>query len=403
MKNIVFRDDSFAFETLRLLSETAYGMADIGEVLTTAEKITEGDNNSWCKEWTVTAKRLHTTADDYLKNGHPVSARKTYLRAYNYYRSAEFYLHGNPNDPRINELSEASFACFEKVMELNDPVIKAVKIPYEGTTLPGHYYKCQKALSPSPVLILMTGFDGTKEELYGMAMAALEHGMNCLVFEGPGQGEALRRQNLYFRYDYESVVTPVVDFVLSLDGIDPDKIVLMGVSLGGYLAPRAAAYEHRLAACVANGGVYSFSDTLKNLLPDSHFLDMASTAPDKLNQSFDQMLKTNPTLKWGFEHGMFVFGANTPAQFILKIKDFTMEGVAEKIQCPTLIVDTEEDKLMPGQARPLYDALTCEKSFMLFSSEEGAGEHGQCGAKLLANERILSWIDERLLTSASDR
>lgn len=403
MKNVIFKDDSFAFETLRLLSETAYGMADIGEVLTTAEKITEGDDDSWCKEWAWTAKRLHAAADDYFKNGHPVSAKKTYLRAYNYYRSAEFYLHGNPNDPRITELSEASFACFAKVMELNDPVIEAVKIPYEGTTLPGHYYKCQKALKPSPVLILMTGFDGTKEELYGMAMAALEHGMNCLVFEGPGQGEALHRQHLYFRYDYEAVVTPVVDFVLSLDGVAPGKIVLMGVSLGGYLAPRAAAYEHRLAACVANGGVYSFSDTLKNLLPDSRFFDMASTAPDKLNQSFDKMVKTNPTLKWGFEHGMFVFGVDTPAQFLLKIKDFSMEGVAEKIQCPTLIVDAEEDKMMSGQAKPLYDALTCEKSFMLFTSEEGAGEHGQCGAKLLANERILSWIDERLLNSASSK
>jgi hypothetical protein len=162
MKNVIFKNDSFAFETLRLLSETAYGMADIAEVLTTAEKITEGDDDSWCREWTGTAKRLHAAADDYGKNGHRVSAKKTYLRAYNYYRSAEFYLHGNPNDPRITELTEASFACFAKVMELNDPAIEAVKIPYEGTTLPGHYYKCQKALEPRPVLILMTGFDGTK-------------------------------------------------------------------------------------------------------------------------------------------------------------------------------------------------------------------------------------------------
>ncbi|MFL0198158.1 alpha/beta hydrolase family protein [Clostridium sp. WILCCON 0269] len=130
---------------------------------------------------------------------------------------------------------------------MNAPVIESVKIPYEGTTLPGHYYKCQKTLKPNPVLSLMTGFDGTKEELYGTAMAALEHGMNCLVFDGPGQGEALHRQHLYFRYDYEAVVTPIVNFVLSLDSVDPDKIVLMGVSLGGYLAPRAAAYEHRLA------------------------------------------------------------------------------------------------------------------------------------------------------------
>jgi esterase/lipase len=397
MKNVIFKNDQYNFETLRLLSAVTCGMADVGEVLTTAEKITEGDGNSWCKEWTGTARRLHAAADDYAKNGHPVSARKTYLRAYNYYRSAEFFLHGNQNDPRITELTEASFACFAKVMELSDPVIEAVKIPYEGTTLPGHYYKCPKALKPSPVLILMTGYDGTKEELYGMAMAALEHGMNCLVFEGPGQGEALHRQHLYFRYDYEAVVTPAVDFVLSLEGVDPSKIVLMGESLGGYLAPRAAAYEHRLAACVANGGIYSFADSIKNLLPDRRLFDMASSDPDKFNQGFAKIAEINPTVKWGCENGMFVFGVDTPAQFILKVKDFSLEGVAEKIQCPTLIVDAEEDKMMPGQAKPLYDALTCEKSFMLFTSEEGAGEHCECGAKLLSNERILAWIDEQLL------
>lgn len=388
MKNVTFKDDQFDSQTFRLLSAASCGMADIGEVLTTAEKITEGDYDSWCREWAGTAKRLHAVADDYLKNGHPVSAKKTYLRACNYYRSAEFFLHGNPKDLRINELYEASLTCFAKVMELNDPVIEPVKIPYEGTTLPGHYYKCKKALKPSPVLILMTGFDGTKEELYGTAMAALEHGMNCLVFEGPGQGEALHRQQLYFRYDYESVVTPVVDFALSLDGVDPGKIVLMGVSLGGYLAPRAAAYEHRLAACVANDGVYSMALAFNP--------DMVSADPDKFNQNFEKMGKANPSLKWGCENGMYVFGVDTPAQVILKLKDFTMEDVAEKIQCPTLILEAEEDKISEGQAKLLYDALTCEKSFMLFTSEEGAGKHCEAGAKLLSNERIFTWIDERL-------
>lgn len=395
MKNVIFKDDQFASQTLRLLGVATFGMADIGEVLTTAEKVTEGDYDSWCKEWTGTAKRLHAVADDYYKNRHPVSAKKTYLRAYNYYRTAEFFLHGNPNDPRITQLYEASLACFARVMELNDPVIESVKIPYEGTTLPGHYYKCQKALKPSPVLILMTGFDGTKEELYGMAMAALEHGMNCLVFEGPGQGEALHRQHLYFRYDYEAVVTPVVDFVLSLDGVDPGKIVLMGESLGGFLAPRAAAYEHRLTACVANNGVYSLALAFNP--------DMVSADPDKFNQNFDKMAKANPSLKWGCENGMYVFGVDTPAQVILKMKDFTMEGVVEKIQCPTLITDAEDDKISEGQAKLLYDALTCEKSYMLFTSEEGAGKHCESGAKILSDERIFSWIDERLLNSASGK
>lgn len=109
--------------------------------------------------------------------------------------------------------------------------------------------------------------DGTAEELYfEIAAAALHRGYHVLAFEGPGQGEALREQNLYFRHDWEKVVTPVVDYLVSRVEVDPARIALIGYSFGGYLAPRAAAFEQRLAACVANGGIYSFFDgaVLKN-------------------------------------------------------------------------------------------------------------------------------------------
>ncbi|WP_254306684.1 S9 family peptidase [Clostridium sp. 001] len=95
-------------------------------------------------------------------------------------------------------------------------------------------------------------------EFYGIAMSALERGMNFFTFEGPGQGEAVRKQHLFFRYDYEKVVTPVIDYLISRKEIDPNRIVLMGKSFGEYLVPRAAACEKRIAACIANGGVYDF-------------------------------------------------------------------------------------------------------------------------------------------------
>ncbi|MEY8763818.1 MULTISPECIES: alpha/beta hydrolase family protein [Clostridium] len=393
MKNLLFKNSQFEFETLRLFSAATSGMADIGEIITTSERIVDGDYNSWYQEWMKTAQRLHGIAHDYAVKGHFVSARKTYLRTYNYYRSAEFFLHENRNDPRALKLTDLGLSCFNQVMKYNQPIIEKVKIPYEGTTLPGHYYKCEETSEPRPVLILMTGYDGTKEEFYGLAMAALEHGMNCLAFEGPGQGEALRHQHLYFRYDYEKVVTPVVNFVLTLDGINPHKIVLWGQSLGGYLAPRAAAFEHRLAICVANGGIYNFLNALPNW---KKFLDLALNNPNQCDQLQEEVEKTNPMFKWGIQNGMFVFGVDTLSKLVLKMKDFNMESTASKIQCPTLVVDGEEEHMFMGQAKQLYKALTCPKRFMLFTSEEGAGLHGQCGAKLLGNERILSWIDECL-------
>lgn len=130
---------------------------------------------------------------------------------------------------------------------------------------------------------------------------------------------------------------------------------------------------------------------------------MVRADPDKFNENFEKIAKANPSLKWACENGMYVFGVDTPTEVILKLKDFSMEGVAEKIQCPTLILEAEEDKISVGQAKRLYDALTCEKTFMLFTSEEGAGKHCEAGAKLLSNERILSWVDEQLLNSASGK
>ncbi|SMC28214.1 Alpha/beta hydrolase family protein [Clostridium acidisoli DSM 12555] len=398
MNNLIFEDDQFASKLLGLLGDTAFKAADIGEVVSTAQKIKEGNYQSWCKEWTKTANSLQKVAENSYSDGHLISAKKAYLRASNYYRIAEFYLHENPDDPKIDELYNASIDCFSHVMKLNKPLIEEVKIPYGNTTLPGHFYKLEDSEEPKPVLIAMTGFDGTKEAFYGMAMDALEHGMHCITFEGPGQGEALHKQKLFFRHDYEKVITPVVDYLLTRKEVDSKKIVLWGQSLGGYLAPRAAAFEHRLAGCIANGGVYDFLGGFTSIfnIPREEFLNFAFSDSEKFNKAVKEKMELNSKAKWSFSHGMYVFGVNTPAEFILKVGDFYMKGLAEKIQCSTLIVDSENDKLLGDQARQLYEELTCYKDFILFTAEEGAESHCQAGAKLIANERIFSWIEKIL-------
>lgn len=394
--NILFKDDQFDFQVLRLLGETAYCAADIGEVVTTCRRIKDGDYNSWCDEWTKTAERLHRTGNDAFSEGHFISARKAYLRASNYYRTAEFFLHENPDPEKIAKLYDSSTACFSKVMKLNNPVIKSVRIPYEGTTLPAHYYQLNDNNEQKPVLILLTGFDGTKEEFYGLAMTALEHGMNCLAIEGPGQGETVKKQNLYFRPDYEAVVTPTIDYILENESIDPKKIVLWGESFGGYLAPRAAAFEHRIAACIASSGIYDFLEGgIKGMdFTREQILALAEKSPEILNEKLYAVAKKSPEFRWKISQGMYVFGCSTPAEFVRASGEYCMKGIAENIKCPTLIVDTDEDGLIDSQAKPLYDALICQKDYMLFTGKEGAGAHCQCGAKLIGNERIFSWIED---------
>ena len=403
-QTIVFSDPELEFQLIRALGDTAYGGADIGECLSTAERITEGDVNSWYEEWYATAERIRGAAEDSLAAGHTVSAREAYLRAATYYAMAEFYLHGDPSDPRIKESSAKGRDCFARAAELSETPIEAVSIPYGDTTLPGYFYSVDDSGVPRPTLILQTGFDGTQEELYCQgAVAAVRRGYNCLTFEGPGQGEVIRDQDIPFRYDWEEVITPVVDYALSRPDVDPDKLALMGISLGGYLAPRGAAFEPRLAALIADGGVYqpwypAYTMIAANYPPANGTAEglIASVRedPDDFDAAAQEMMQESIQLNWYLGNGMFTFGVDKPSEFILAFSEFTMEGVADRIAYPALIIDSDQDEGMKGEAERLYDALVCPKDFILFTAEEGAGLHCQMGAMLLAHQRIFDWLDE---------
>src|ERR1700744_1348053 len=113
---VKFNDPDFSFQFLRVLGSAASRQADVGECLATADRIVDGDFESWTREWTQTAGRVAAAAQLGMGKGHPVSAADAYFRAANYYRAAEFYLHGNPADPRILELSGHSAHCFKEAL-----------------------------------------------------------------------------------------------------------------------------------------------------------------------------------------------------------------------------------------------------------------------------------------------
>jgi len=394
---LVFQDTAFSFQLLRAIGHTYYGGADIGECLSTARRIEEGNFESWYEEWLKTADRICEIADNCLDDEHTVSAREAYLRASMYYRLAEFFLHENPSDPRILETWGKSHDCFSKAAQLFSPAFEAVEIPYEGTTLPGYLFLVDNSGIPRPTLIVHTGFDGTLEELrFDGAAAAVRRGYNCLAFEGPGQGRVIREQKLCFRPDWEKVVTPVVDYALTRPEVDPGRVALMGISFGGYLAPRAAAYEHRIAACIANGGIYDCFDGVATRYHESpeDLKEYLIQNPTDFDDMMRERAKSDSMLRWGMQQGMWTFGVDTPHEWLLAWTDYTMKGIADQITCPTLICDSEADTNFPGQAQKLYDALTCPKEYMLFTSEEAAEEHCQVGASALSHQHIFDWLDE---------
>ncbi len=393
VKGLPFEDETYLFQFVRTLGAAYNGGADLIESLETGARITEGDPESWYREWLETAERLRGIADRAVAAGHMVSAKEAYLRASNYYRTAEFFLHADPTDERHLSASRLSRDCFVEALKQFPFDAATVEIPYEGTHLPGYFYRSPLAEGKAPLLIAHSGFDGNAEEMYFFTgPQALDRGYHCLFFDGPGQGMALRERGLYFRPDWENVITPVVDFAIRQPGVDQDRIALQGISQGGYFAPRALAFEHRIKAGIANGAMYSLAQPVKEAVgPD--MVALLETDPEKFNQ-FTETLMTVPKTKWFIDDGRWKYNVSSPAEIIKTLEAYTMEGLAEKIQCHMLITGASADLFMSGQAKQLYDALTCPKTFIEFTAEDAAETHCQCGATALASQRILDWLDE---------
>lgn len=391
-KHLVFKDEAFDYELRRNVGYAVTGGADINECFHAANQIMDRDFESWFRAWNGLAGQVRGLAYQSLQRGHNVSAREALLRASNYYRTAAFFLHGNPSDPRIRQTWRLSRESFRQAARLLDHPVEIVRMPYEQTTLPGYFLKPDNSPRPRKTLLLQTGFDGTGEELYFVAVFALRRDWNVLIFEGPGQGGALIQQGLHFRPDWEKVVTPVMDFALSRPDVDANKVALMGLSMGGFLAPRAAAFEHRLAACVANPGQFDLYGA-QNPSP-GEWREM-NEYPEQTNQQLRRKMAEDVGFRWWIENGMFTSGAKTPLEFMRFWGEFTLKDDVLNIRCPTLVVASNGDHFLTLQdSLVLYDKLVCPKTLLRFLGLYQANQHCQVGALSTGMVRIMDWLDD---------
>jgi pimeloyl-ACP methyl ester carboxylesterase len=397
MKVAFNNDESFAFEFVRNLGFMYYGGSDLGEMIATAGLIKEGDEESWFTEFDKLARRILSRADASLAAGHRESAREAYLRASTYFRTAEFYLHSNPGDPRILSESRASQKAYAQAAKLSGPTWEPVQIPYEGTTLPGYFYKVDNSGKPRPTIIFFGGFDSSVEELFYCGGApAIRRGYNCLTFDGPGQGAPLREQKLPFRYDWEKVVTPAVDYALTRSDVDGANLALIGMSLGGYWAARSVAFEHRFRAAVFFDGVYDWYQAVRGLLPKEAVAALDAGDSVSFEEIVYKRMQNNTALRWLVTNAVWTFGASSFSDFVTKAKQYTMDGVAGQIQCPCLVLEADGDMFFRGQPRQIYDALQVPKEIVRFTAADGAENHCQSGALAYKDEVVFNWLDETL-------
>ena len=393
MPGFMFPDDPiFWFQTQRAFGAASYGCADFGEVFTAAQQIKSQDYDSWRVAWSGMAERVEKEAREMLAAGYTVSGRDGLMRAMTYWRSSEFFT--RDRDPHFDgqPLYERSAACFRDAIKHFDPPVVPVDIPYEGTTLNGYLYSSPHP-GPQPLAIIHTGFDGTAEEMWiDAACGAQARGYTALAFDGPGQPGPRYRDGLVFRPDWEAVITPVIDFAVQQPGVDQERISLIGNSMGGVLAPRAAAFEPRIKALMAIDGVYDFSVIVRTIAGEDYEKLMQGSDTD-LDAAIEQQTAKNTIARWIVRNGMWSFGVDTPAALAREMLKYNLrDGVAERITCPTFVGLGQPDAFFPGQPEALMAHLKPPATLATFTDAEGAGSHCQGGAKRLLNARTFDWL-----------
>lgn len=375
------------------------GGADFGEVVAVARAVGDGDDAAFYEAWIKAADRLAAEAEAAAARGRRASARDFFLRASCFYSSSYHPLYGRPVDPRLVAAFRKQIAAFNKGLALRDPPVEPLRIPFEGATLPAYLIPAVgHANDVRPLLIQTNGYDASVTDIYfASAVAASERGYHCLIFDGPGQGEMPVEHGLNLRPDWEAVVTSVVDFALAMSIVDPACIALSGWSLGGYLAPRAASGEHRLAACIADPGLWGIASgfrafCLKLGVPPEAAANLAEIDQQLLDRMW-QIIINDRKLRWSIvQRGFWVNGVDSLRDYLRCVEAFTMDGRAELIRCPTLITHAENDPLASG-APAFFDALRCRKDLIRFTSAEGAGDHCEMMNRSLLNRKVLDWLD----------
>lgn len=377
-----FDDEGFDGQLQRTVGKCDAGMANVGECLYIASQITPGDRDSWYAAWSQFADGLMAQAATAEQGGHAVSAASLRLRAAEYYRQAFFWHRDDLDSKELTTAYRASVEAFRKAL----PALPRPGRIVEGDT-PGYLFTPPGA-GPFPTILHIGGYDNTAEELYASAYPALDRGWAFIGLDGPGQGSVLYDRRMPQRPDWEHVVPGMVDQIAGLPEVDTRRIVLVGRSFGGVLAPRGAAAEPRLAALIVDPGQYDMAAGMAGRLGAlwPQLDDPAAKA------RFDALLQ-NPAMRTLLGPRMVTNGVADPQAYFGDMRRYTCAELAPSIACPSFVADNETDHVSTGQGRKLYDALTCAKTFRQFTRAEGAEGHCEGMAPIVFWTAAFDWLD----------
>jgi dipeptidyl aminopeptidase/acylaminoacyl peptidase len=329
---------------------------------------------AWAKAWGSMAGEQEARAAQDLADGNRRSAGARYLRASVYHHSGERQI---PPGPEKTAGYQASLDAFTKAAELMPLNVERIEVPSPDGILPGFLIPA-KTEQPAPVVIFYGGFDVTKELLYCFVEEEfVKRGITCLVMDAPGYGEPLRLRNVASRPDYEVTTGAVIDYLETRSDLDADRVGVMGISLGGYYAPRSAIFEPRVKACVAWGGIWDWGKTWEKRW---------GTRSRTVSVPWFQ-------LPW-------VMGTDTMEEGLERVKQWTLVDALPKMTTPFLMLHGENDRQVAVEdARKAFAASgSKDKTLRIFTVAEGGAEHCQTDEPDPARQLIADWFGRRLGT-----
>lgn len=357
--------------------------AQLNEVLDAIRPITalasagDAGTEAYLEAWSGLGDRIVELAEEDLAAGHPLSAATKYERAAVYYITGE-RMQRVGFAPRVEAYARMK-SSFAKFIEHGGEPLEWVEIPYEGTSFPALFYRAPGASAKTPVVVQVNGLDSTKEMMWGAPLRTelARRGYSILMVDHPGTGEALRLRGLPAIPEAEKWAAACVDYLETRNDVDVDRIGIIGWSLGGYYAPRAAAFEKRFKTCVAWSANYNWGELQKRRA---------------------EREGENPVPHY-WEHVQWVWGKDSFEEFMEFAPRVSLVGVVEKITVPFLVTHGAGDRQIPIEyAHAQYEHATASprRELKIFTEREGGVEHVGGDNMLPAASYIADWIAETL-------
>jgi dienelactone hydrolase len=333
--------------------------------------------NEFLAEWVKKAADLIELAHEDQLRGRQLSAATKYDRAALYLIIAERML--GPEEPSRLDTYKRALECFYEALSLSGANCQRVEIPYGGKSLAGLIVRAEHSLGTSPCVLYVNGLDSCKEGLYWSRLphALARRGISTLCIDQPGTGEALRLHDLFATPQSEQWATPCYEWLAHQSFVDPHRIGMVGISLGGHFTPRALAFEKRFASGAVWGANHNWGEVQHQRL---------------------RREAENPVPHY-WTHVRWVFGAKDMEQFLKTACDMNLNGILDRIEVPFLVTHGANDRqIRLDYAHQTFEQLqrSPRRELKIFTPREGGIEHVGADNMSFGRDYIADWFADTL-------